>query len=136
MLCSVPMGRIAGMTAEETRSRLIDAASRSFAEHGYGGTRIAEIAREAGLSSGAIYAHYESKAELLLASLQARTKGEIAGLVRSGLRADLLSTVVALGSNLDVPDPRDTGLVIAAIRALRRDAEPKALLAEGTEGRA
>jgi AcrR family transcriptional regulator len=129
------MGRIAGMTAEETRSRLIDAASRSFAEHGYDGTRIAEIAREAGLSSGAIYAHYESKAELLLASLQARTKGEIAGLVRSGLRADLLSTVVALGSNLDVPDPRDTGLLIEAIVASRRDAELKSLLAEGMEGR-
>ena len=123
------------MTAEETRSRLIDAASRSFAEHGYDGTRIAEIAREAGLSSGAIYAHYESKAELLLASLQARTKGEIAGLVRSGLRADLLSTVVALGSNLDVPDPRDTGLLIEAIVASRRDAELKSLLAEGMEGR-
>ena len=66
------VGRIAGMTAEETRSRLIEAASRSFAERGYDGTRIAEIAREAGLSSGAIYAHYRSKAELLLAALQAR----------------------------------------------------------------
>ncbi len=129
------MGRIAGMTAEETRSRLIDAASRSFAEHGYDGTRIAEIAREAGLSSGAIYAHYESKAELLLASLQARSKGEIAGLVRSGLRADLLSTVVALGSKLDVSDARDTGLLIEAIVASRRDAELKSLLAEGMEGR-
>src|ERR1017187_10880471 len=112
-----PMGRVAGMTADDTRSRLMEAAWRSFAERGYDGTRIAEIAREAGLSSGAIYAHYESKAELLLASLQARTKGEIAGLVRSGLRADLLSTVVALGSNLDVPDPRDTGLLIEAIVA-------------------
>ena len=129
------MGRIAGMTAEETRSRLIDAASRSFAEHGYDGTRIAEIAREAGLSSGAIYAHFESKAELLLASLQARSKGEIAGLVRSGLRADLPSTVVALGSKLDVPDVRDTGLLIEAIVASRRDAELKSLLAEGMEGR-
>lgn len=129
------MGRIAGMTAEETRSRLIEAASRLFAQRGYDGVRIAEIAREAGLSSGAIYAHYSSKAELLLASLQARTEGEIAGLVRSEMRADLLSTVVALGSNLDVPDPRDSGLLIEAMVASRRDTELRSLLAEGMKGR-
>jgi AcrR family transcriptional regulator len=129
------MGRIAGMTAEETRSRLIEAASRLFAQRGYDGVRIAEIAREAGLSSGAIYAHYSSKAELLLASLQAMTKGEIAGLVRSEMRADLLSTVVALGSNLDVPDASDSGLLIEAIVASRRDTELRSLLAEGMRGR-
>ncbi len=119
------------MTAEETRSRLIEAASRSFAERGYDGTRIAEIAREAGLSSGAIYAHYRSKAELLLAALQARSKGEIAGLIRSEMQADLVSTIVALGSKLDVPDARDTGLLIEAIVASRRDTELRSLLAEG-----
>ncbi len=129
------MGRIAGMTAEETRARLIEAASRSFAERGYDGTRIAQIAREAGLSSGAIYAHYRSKAELLLASLQARTRGEIAGLVRSDMRADLVSTVVALGSRLDVPDDRDSGLLIEAIVASRRDTELRSLLADGMDGR-
>src|ERR1700688_998670 len=130
-----PVDRIAGITAEETRSRLIEAASRSFAERGYDGTRIAEIAREAGLSSGAIYAHYQSKAELLLASLRARSKGEIAGLVRSEMRADLLSAVVALGSRLDVPDARDTGLLIEAIVASRRDTELQSNLAEGMEWR-
>jgi len=129
------MGRIAGATADDTRSRLIEAASRSFAERGYDGTRIAEIARDAGLSSGAIYAHYESKAELLFASLQARSKGEIAGLVRSEMQEDLLSTVVALGSELDVPDARDSGLLIEAMVASRRDAKLKSLLVEGMEGR-
>ncbi len=129
------MGRIAGMTAEETRARLIEAAWRSFAERGYDGTRIAEIARDAGLSSGAIYAHYGSKAELLLASLQARSRGEIARLFRSEGRADLLSTMVALGSKLDVPDDRDSGLLIEAIVASRRDPELRSLLVEGMDGR-
>lgn len=129
------MGRIAGMTAEETRARLIEAAWRSFAERGYDGTRIAEIARDAGLSSGAIYAHYGSKAELLLASLQARSRGEIARLFRSEGRADLLSTMVALGSKLDVPDDRDSGLLIEAIVASRHDPELRSLLVEGMDGR-
>jgi AcrR family transcriptional regulator len=129
------VGRIAGMTAEETRSRLIEAASQSFAQHGYDGTRIAEIAGDAGLSSGAIYAHYRSKAELLLASLQARSQGEIAGLVRSDMQADLVSTIAALGSKLDVPDAGDSGLLIEAIVAARRDTELRSLLADGMEGR-
>jgi AcrR family transcriptional regulator len=129
------VGRIAGTTADETRSRLIEAASRSFAQRGYDGTRIAEIAGDAGLSSGAIYAHYGSKAELLLASLQARSTGEIAGLVRADMQADLVSTIVALGSKLDVPDAGDSGLLIEAIVASRRDTELRSLLAEGMEGR-
>ncbi len=134
--CYVPdVGRIAGTTADETRSRLIEAASRSFAQHGYDGTRIAEIAGDAGLSSGAIYAHYGSKAELLLASLQARSRGEIAGLVRADMEADLVSTIVALGSKLDVPDAGDSGLLIEAIVASRRDTELRSLLADGMQGR-
>jgi AcrR family transcriptional regulator len=123
------------MTADDTRARLIEAASRSFADHGYDGTRIAEIARQAGLSSGAIYAHYASKAELLLASLQARSQGEIAGLVRSDRPDDLLSTIVSMGSSLDRPDHHESGLLIEAIVASRRDSELRALLAEGMAGR-
>jgi AcrR family transcriptional regulator len=131
----LPMGRIAGASAEDTRSRLIEAASRSFAERGYDGTRIAEIARDAGLSSGAIYAHYDSKAELLLASLRARSEGEIAGLVRSEMQEDLLSAVEALGSKLDLPDVGDSGLLIEAMVASRRDPQLKSLLVEGMEDR-
>lgn len=52
------------MTAEETRSRLIEVASRFFAERGYDGTRNAEIAPDAGLRSEAIFARYKSRAEL------------------------------------------------------------------------
>jgi AcrR family transcriptional regulator len=135
MLCFGAVGRIAGTTAEETRGRLIEAASQAFAENGYDGTRIAEIAHRAGVSSGAIYAHYASKAELLFASLQARSAGEIAGLVRTEMETDLLSTVLALGSKLDVPDARDSGLLIEAIVASRRDAELRSLLADGVKGR-
>ena len=59
------VGRIAGVTPEETRERLLDAAARVFELKGYEGATVAQIAREAGVSSGAIYAHYASKAELL-----------------------------------------------------------------------
>jgi AcrR family transcriptional regulator len=67
------MGRIAGVTAADTRDRLLRAAADVFAERGYDGTRVADIAAAAGVSNGALYAHFGSKAELLVAAL--RTHG-------------------------------------------------------------
>ena len=63
------MGRIAGVTAAETRERLLQAAADVFAERGYDGTRVADIATAAGVSNGALYAHFPSKADLLVDAL-------------------------------------------------------------------
>ena len=75
------MGRIAGVTAAETRERLLRAAADVFAERGYDGTRVADIAAAAGVSNGALYAHFASKADLLVAALRHRMAelDEIAG---------------------------------------------------------
>lgn len=48
----------------ETRERIVDAALRLVAQHGYGGTGIPAIAAEADLSTGALYRYFPSKAEL------------------------------------------------------------------------
>lgn len=48
----------------ETRERIIDAALRLVAQHGYGDTGIPAIAAEASLSTGALYRYFPSKAEL------------------------------------------------------------------------
>lgn len=71
------MGRRAGVSAQETRAQLLDAAARVFAERGYDGAGIADIARTAGLSSGAIYAHFSSKAELFTTVLELAGEREI-----------------------------------------------------------
>src|SRR5579875_3125975 len=65
------MGRIAGVSAAETRERLLKAAAGVFAERGYDGTRVSDIAAAAGVSNGAMYAHFTSKAELLAEALRA-----------------------------------------------------------------
>ena len=62
------MGRIAGVTTEEIERRLIGAAALVFARRGYDGAGIAEITSEAGLSSGAVYSRFGSKAELFAAN--------------------------------------------------------------------
>lgn len=50
----------------DTRTRIIKAATKLFAEQGYQQTTIAEIAREVGLAEGSIYEHFRGKEDLLL----------------------------------------------------------------------
>jgi AcrR family transcriptional regulator len=47
----------------DARARLVEAAGRSFRVGGFGGTGVDGLAKEAGLTSGAFYAHFDSKAE-------------------------------------------------------------------------
>jgi len=53
------------------RDRLLEAAGRVFATKGYDGTKIMDIVKAAGLSSGAAYGRFTSKNELLLAAVVA-----------------------------------------------------------------
>jgi len=48
--------------AEAARTRVLDAAGRAFRQHGFGGVGVDGLARAAGLTSGAFYAHFRSKA--------------------------------------------------------------------------
>ena len=47
----------------DARGRLVDAAGRGFRTNGYGGAGVDALAKGAGLTSGAFYAHFASKAE-------------------------------------------------------------------------
>lgn len=50
--------------AEENRAALVQAASKLFREKGIDGVGVAEISKAAGLTHGALYAHFQSKEEL------------------------------------------------------------------------
>jgi TetR/AcrR family transcriptional repressor of nem operon len=53
--------RVSKEKAETNRSSLLRAASRLFREKGFNGVGVAEVAKEAGLTHGALYAHFPSK---------------------------------------------------------------------------
>jgi AcrR family transcriptional regulator len=55
------------LRAERTRLQLLDAARAVFAEQGYAGTTIDEIAGAAGVSKGAYYFHFSSKEGVFVA---------------------------------------------------------------------
>ncbi len=61
-----------------TRARLLDAAARVYARRGFAGATLEEVAAEAGFTKGAVYAHFGSKENLLLALLQEHLTGQIA----------------------------------------------------------
>lgn len=52
--------------SEETRSRILEAAARSFGRHGYEAASVDEICQAAGMSKGALYHHFRSKHEIFL----------------------------------------------------------------------
>jgi AcrR family transcriptional regulator len=68
---SAEVGRRAGdqrrrAKADRTRSALLSAARTVFADKGYEGASVGDIAAEAGFTKGAVYANFGGKEELLL----------------------------------------------------------------------
>jgi len=60
---------------QEARTRILDAAGRGFRRLGFGGIGVDGLAKEAGVTSGAFYGHFPSKAEAFKAAA-------VAGLVQ------------------------------------------------------
>ena len=56
--------RVSKEKSAENRSALLQAASRLFRKRGIDGVGVADIAKEAGLTHGALYAHFPSKEAL------------------------------------------------------------------------
>ncbi|HJR24235.1 MAG TPA: helix-turn-helix domain-containing protein [Acidimicrobiales bacterium] len=112
------------------RQKLIESAAQVFAEKGYDRAGVAEIARRAGYTTGAIYGRFTGKAELLLAAIEARSNSELDQLFAEhrfdGKVTDILTTV---GSHLVTdPDDENGALLLEAFVAARRDPEVRRLM--------
>jgi len=68
---------------EPSRKQLMSAAIDGFARLGYQGTSIDRIARDAGVTKGAVYYHFRDKEELLFEAV----KDQVGGFERDVLRA-------------------------------------------------
>jgi TetR/AcrR family transcriptional repressor of nem operon len=76
--------RVSKEKAAENRVAILEAASRLFRKRGIDGVGVAEIAKEAGLTHGALYAHFSSKDEL---AAEAFSHGSAGNLARARARA-------------------------------------------------
>ena len=57
------------MSSVDTKERILNAAERLFGEHGFAGTSLRAITKEAGVNLAAIHYHFGSKEALLLEAL-------------------------------------------------------------------
>jgi len=100
--------------AEGTRRALLDAALRVFGRDGYAATRLDDIAREAGVTRGAIAHHFGGKAEIWTA-LAARGT------------AIIMNVATRAAEPGGTPTERLRGLMVALAGELETDAEYRAV---------
>jgi len=97
----------------DKRERILDAAERVFAQHGFFAARVSEIAKEAGVADGTIYLYFKSKDELLISLFESRM--------------DRFNATLAAA----IPrDARPTDKLLAAIRTYLRLVRDERLVAE------
>ena len=65
IIMSKPTKQSAVSRKEATHERIVEVAARAIRRSGYGGTGVADIMKEAGLTHGGFYAHFESRDALL-----------------------------------------------------------------------
>jgi len=80
-------------TKARTREQLLDAAARVFAEKGFAGASVEEIAESAGYSTGALYSNFDGKEQLFLELLSARRSKGIAR--QAAIVAEILDETAA-----------------------------------------
>ncbi|WP_159501706.1 TetR/AcrR family transcriptional regulator [Microbacterium sp. 18062] len=95
---------------ENTRARLVDAASEVFAESGLEGASVEAICERAGFTRGAFYSNFGSKEELLLALMRRIAEEKLARVVRR---------VSELGPEQD--RPRDPAAVVSQVLDVEHD---------------
>lgn len=68
-----------GSDRAETRRRLLEAAGAVFAERGFEGASLEEIAARSGFTRGAIYRNFDSKDDLFLALIEEENRAAAVG---------------------------------------------------------
>jgi TetR/AcrR family transcriptional regulator, transcriptional repressor for nem operon len=110
--------RTASKRKEASHERIVEVASRAIRRSGYGGTGVADIMKEAGLTHGGFYAHFASR-EAMLAEAADRAGAEAVAASASIIAAvppeqALLSLMHAYLSKSHI-DVAETGCPIAAL---------------------
>jgi TetR/AcrR family transcriptional regulator, repressor for uid operon len=129
----VEPGRGDGAGDDPLGARLLAAATAVFAERGYGGARVADIAARAGVTTGAIYSRYQGKAELLAEAIEEATGNEFDALFSDhrfeGRMEDILRIA---GSHLVESHGRDQtkvpGMLLESFAAARHEPDVAELL--------
>lgn len=103
-------------------AQLVAAAAEVFSEEGYDRAKVAEIARRAGVTTGAIYSRYRGKAGLMADALGTHLVAQIERVLPEA-PAGGAALLFTMGTHLLDVEQASDWLVIEAVVASRRDPE-------------
>jgi TetR/AcrR family transcriptional repressor of nem operon len=113
---------------EATHDRIVATAARAIRRSGYDGTGVAEIMKEAGLTHGGFYAHFESR-EQMLAEAADRAGGDgMAVLARAAAEAPprkALEAILRAYLSREHVEGAETGCAVAALGSEMPRQSPK-----------
>ena len=117
-----------------TRAALLDAGHTVFLRDGFHGASLDRVAAEAGFTKGAVYAHFETKADLFLAILERRVDERVSAQEAAGADARDFAAMVSQATEQWGTVMRDdaawTLLLLEFWTHAARDAELRARVAE------
>ena len=120
----VPM-KVSRQQLQENRRAILDAAGRLFRQRGFDAVSVSEVMKAAGLTHGAFYGYFQSKDDLVAASLAQLTTGEREPVPRSERIARYLSP--------EHRENRESGCPVAALapECPRQSPAARAAMTEG-----
>jgi TetR/AcrR family transcriptional repressor of nem operon len=123
--------RVSRDEKDKTHARIVEGAARLLRERGLEAASVADVMREAGLTNGGFYRHFETKDELLKAALEAafeecylalesRFEKETPAAAAAGYRAHYLSDAHRDNPGYGCPVAALGGDVARATEALKK----------------
>jgi TetR/AcrR family transcriptional regulator, transcriptional repressor for nem operon len=103
---------------EATHERIVEAAARAIRRSGYGGQGVAEIMKEAGLTHGGFYAHFESREGMLAEAADRAGADTVAVMARVAAAAPAkkeLEAVLRAYLSKEHVEGVETGCAVAAL---------------------
>ena len=105
-----------------SRAALISAALEEFTDKGYEAATVADIAERAGVTTGALYAHFRGKLDLLVQAVGLRSMDNLVRDAYTGAAKPSEEVGVVFGRDLARPTAKQSLLLLDVIVLARRDA--------------
>jgi AcrR family transcriptional regulator len=116
-----------------SRAALVEAAFEEFSTKGYEAATVAGIAERAGVTTGALYAHFRGKLELLVEVVGISPVADVVQTISSLATRPWAEVSKLLSEGMATPPDRRTLLSLDVIVAARRDPEIARVLRLGLE---
>ena len=103
---------------EATHERIVETAARAIRRSGYGGAGVAEIMKEAGLTHGGFYAHFDSREGMLAEAADRAGADTVAFLTRVAAEATpkkALEAMLRTYLSKEHVESAETGCAVAAL---------------------